>query len=284
MEEHRPKIIIMAVLLAVLAGIFYFSMRIENEPGQMLEVAFLNVGKGDSIVIMAEGYTAMIDTGYSETADHVCEFLDQRQIESIDDLVITHFDKDHAGGVSRLLSDYEIKRVIAPDYEGAKKTYDAYEEAVEDWGGYELRLKEEMEIELERAGLEIYPSGQRYDPKEKNDNDMSLIIKMKNGRDSFLFMGDAEKPEIEEYLRNHGDSADVLKIPHHGEIEDNTDRLLNVVSPEIAVITDGVNDPADEELTELLESREIEYKIPRVDGDVIISSDGEGEIKTSCLK
>ncbi len=273
MGERRLRIAIASALLVLLAGVFVYSLYSHRPPeGEPLEVAFLDVGKGDCVVLSFQEHTVMIDAGYDETSEKVLSYLSEKGIDEVDDLIVTHFDKDHAGGVPDILSNVVVDRVLSPDYEGAKKTYDAYLEAVEGWDGTEERVSGDLTFEVGKAMFEIFPSRVVYDPEEKNDNDMSLVVRLTNGTETFLFMGDAEEEELDHYLSVHKDRADVIKMPHHGKKEDNSDDLLDTVMPQKAVITDSAGDPAQEKLLKLLRERGIEYHTTASEGDIIIHS------------
>ena len=273
MNEQRRQILLICILLLFLTGFVLFMLHLERpEEGEPLEVTFFDVGKGDCILISTAEHTVMIDTGYEETSSKILKALKERGISSIDDLIVTHFDKDHAGGVPDIISGIEVERILSPDYEGAKKTYDAYVQAVEGWDGQELRLSEDYAFELGKVSFEIYPSELAYDSTEKNDNDMSLVVRLENGGEAFLFMGDAEKDEIAAFLSKRPLRADVIKMPHHGKKEKNSDDLLDAVRPGKAVITDSAFDPAEEELLRLLSERGIEYHTTAGEGDIVINS------------
>ena len=69
-------------------------------------------------------------------------------------------------------------------------------------------------------------------------------------------------------------------MPHHGQYVSVTDDLLEQVQPKIAVITDGVEKPAEEKLTELLEQTQVEYYRSLINGTIVIKGNGEGDYKT----
>ena len=96
-----------------------------------LSVTFIDVGKGDCILIENDGSYAMIDTGYEETVSAVMKVLDEKGINTIDHLIITHYDKDHVGGAAALLGKYDIKKIYLPAYEGSSKYYSAIVSAIE---------------------------------------------------------------------------------------------------------------------------------------------------------
>lgn len=77
----------------------------------------LDVGQGQCLLVQNEGRIFMVDCGGSydsDTADLAAEKLLSWGIPRIDGLVLTHYDRDHAGGAAGLLSRVGADVVIAP--------------------------------------------------------------------------------------------------------------------------------------------------------------------------
>jgi competence protein ComEC len=60
-----------------------------------------DVGQGDALLVRSDGGTALIDTGPDPAPVEAC--LRRLGIDRVDILVLTHYDKDHAGGFQALL-------------------------------------------------------------------------------------------------------------------------------------------------------------------------------------
>ena len=87
--------------------------NIENAP---FEITFMNVGKADSIFLSIDDKNIMIDTGLNSTKDNVVSQLKEKNIDSIDYLILTHMDKDHIGGADAILNEFKVDNVIQADY------------------------------------------------------------------------------------------------------------------------------------------------------------------------
>ena len=248
-----------------------------------LIVRFIDVGKGDCIVISCGGSTVMIDAGYSSTAGSVLSQLSDTGIERLDGLIVTHYDKDHAGGAAEIVSSIPVAALYLPGYDSGNEQQSKLMNAAEKSGISTKKVTEDISFTLGTAVLKIYASDIEYSPGgskgEGNDNDVSLVISLTNGNDSFLFTGDIEKAGIKSFLKKCSSRFDVMKLPHHGRKCSNTDKLIETVQPKTAVITDSAEDPADKKTLSLLEDTDI-YR-SALCGNIMIESSGNGKYKVT---
>ena len=83
-----------------------------------LEVAFLDVGQGDCILIcFPDGRNMLIDSGDTSNANKkvIGDALEERNITRIDYLLATHKDADHVGNMEYIFANYEIKKFFRPN-------------------------------------------------------------------------------------------------------------------------------------------------------------------------
>ena len=226
----------------------------EEEKATLLTITFLDTGKSDCIVIEAGESVVINDAADEDDGDAICAFLDERQTERIDYLILSHFDKDHIGSAARLIESYEVRQVLMPDYVEDSKPYAALMEALEDKGTEYTRLREDISFSLD--GIDFYvdaPQEAVYD----NDNNYSLITSVTNDKNRFLLMGDAQKIRTEEFLDSpvSGVRYDLVKMPHHGDYNKRLKELFLTVRPQYAVLTaDPERLRVEEETIALLES------------------------------
>lgn len=271
-----------------------------------LKVTYIDVGKGDCILIQAGTFVSMIDTGYENTVDRVSAYLDREGITAIDDMIITHFDKDHYGGMIGLMERYPVRHVFLPDYESESNGYadimtalgiqdkddiaNKYEVHIDDPGdkaileepvvtfvyedtGYSIDYYEEKSFDYT-----IRASQTEYDTAKENDNDMSLIVTLRFSDDSYVFFGDIEKDATKEYLaREYGSRKfDIMKFPHHGDWKGNYDDLIETVSPIEVIVTDGEDRPMEDKTAEYLDKCGIGCYSTYRDGTITVHSKGIG--------
>jgi len=258
--------------------------EISQSSGTM-NVSFIDVGKGDCILVQADDAAVLIDTGFDDTADEVVAYLHEQGVNRLRGVVITHYDRDHVGGLNAIGKAINIDTVFLPGYEGADKNYRTAMTAIENLGVPALPVTEVQTLELNEAELTILPTALSYIPgsngDEGNDNDLSLVVTLIFRDDSFLFAGDLEKKGIAAYLKNSQGHFDVLKMPHHGQKNSNTDDLLDEVQPTFVIVTDDPSSPADRKTLNLIEDVGAETYRTSTDGTIVITSDGSGSYSVS---
>ena len=222
------------------------------EDTQTLRVIALKVGKADCFVVLTQNGCTLIDAGETDDFDKIDETLKSNGVRAIDNLIITHFDKDHVGGAAQLLKTYEVRNVYTND---RSKDSDEYRAFVVALGNRERKtVSEKTVIAQDALTLTIYPpSEKKYAFDDSNNASLATLLEFEGKR--LLFLADALDERIAE-LETQGVLADcdLLKIPHHGSLEESSQRLISICAPEYALITCSDKNPADAELLSILEN------------------------------
>ncbi len=244
-----------------------------------VSVHCIDVGQGDSILIKSGDKTVLIDGGEKNCSEIVSLYLRQQGITKIDYLIATHPHSDHIGGLSDIVSEYEIENIIMPKIaQESVPTSALYTELLE---------------EIKKKGLKITAAvpGNSYDLgisslkilgpcKEYSDlNDYSVVTELTHGKNTFLFMGDAEKASENDIIKmGYAEDIDVLKVGHHGSSSSSGKKFLDIVKPEYAVISCGAgnkyNHP-NESTMERLAGYTSEIYRTDLQGNVLFESDGD---------
>ena len=138
------------------------------------------------------------------------------------------------------------------------------------------RLQEETDFLLGSASVLIEPpaSYEIGDSEDEYDNNFSLITTITHGDNTLVFMGDAEKERIREWLSEGKErTCDLIKIPHHGVYNKAVKDLAGAAKASIAVVTDSDKNPADAKTLAAFEENGAKVFSTR-DGTVHIASDG----------
>ena len=205
------------------------------------------------------------------SAPQVLAFLKSRGVTSLDAVFLSHFDQDHVGGMAAVLRAFPAEAVYTSYLPAGKSSreIDAFFDALESAGLTAVEIEEETELSIGGVDYTVYPPQNRT-LEAKDSNNASLLLYGTYGESRFLLPGDAEKKEIRELL-GYGLSCELLKLPHHGRRESNTDKLLDKLQPDFAVICASAYD--EKTLTEL-QLRGIETYLT-ADGPVTAVSDGK---------
>jgi competence protein ComEC len=155
-----------------------------------------------------------------------------------------------------------------------------------------LIRKEKANIKIAKAGQKIscknckweievfYPFEILEGEEFEDSNNTSIVSKLIFGNSSFLFTGDIYK-DVEESLALtlFNLNSKILKVAHHGSKTSSSEKFLEKVSPEIAVISVGENKYGhpNKEVLEILEKYGIKTLRTDLNGDIKIVSDGRGE-------
>ncbi|MBR3325998.1 MAG: MBL fold metallo-hydrolase, partial [Atopobiaceae bacterium] len=121
---------------------------VANESAQSLplRVTFVDVGKGDCTLIKSGGEAVLIDTGYQNTADDVLAHLKKAGVSRLDAMIITHYDRDHIGGIRTIGEGVDVGAIYLPGYEGGDKNYRSCIKTVKELGVPTQLVTEELSL------------------------------------------------------------------------------------------------------------------------------------------
>lgn len=239
-------------------------------------VVFLDVGNADSAVINAEGYTYLIDCGRADSTSP--DYLASRGA-NVKGIFITHADTDHCGGLPQVLSVYPDATVYLPVTWQYMDVHDETYAALNDADVVYLENGDEMSLAGNLYVDVLWPDKQLV-PKDENDG--SLILEMTYANTSMLFMADI----TDAYDAEACCDADILKVAHHGSKYATTNEMLEIVTPETAIVSVGVNSyghPTEEALGRLRDSGADIYRTDK-SGAVCIVIGNDGYTITETIK
>ncbi|WP_022764445.1 ComEC/Rec2 family competence protein [Butyrivibrio sp. XPD2006] len=283
MRIRRITGLVMALLLLVGCGRNSENINPDNTNTENVSTASADASvtitcisgdASDAFVLIGENHVTVIDTGLEENAQELVDFLKEQGVTKVDNLIITHFDKDHVGGADHVINSFDIGTVYTTYKSKDSDDIASYLAALNSKGLSETIVSTETSFEADGVSYDIYPP-QSTAYENDDSNNSSLVIMVSVGESNMLFAGDAEKLRINELLALDDIQAEILKVPHHGRYEKNTEALIQKVSPEYAIITSSVAEPEDPEVTQILENYGVTTYLNREGNITITMSDGD---------
>lgn len=239
---HKISPVILCVISVILLPILA-----ETSP-QPLIVHFLDVGYGDAIVLrLPEGKTILVDGGRPEEGQKVSAILRDLGIHKLNYVVITHFHKDHAGGLASVrgqslnptsLSKTDrlegifipmLPETVEPEVEIVKARIQQLSYRIVRRGKI-LPISTSVKLDV------LHPETLKGDPNED-----SLVLMLTHGQVKIFFTGDIGLEAQKELVQIYGSrlKSDVMKVPHHGgEV---LEEFIEAVSPREAILSVGPN-------------------------------------------
>tara|TARA_B000000460_G_C21527022_1_gene398807 strand:+ start:101 stop:1438 length:1338 start_codon:yes stop_codon:yes gene_type:complete len=191
-------------------------------------IHYFDVGQGSASMVTRYGRAVIIDTGasFSDTGSYaesvLLPFIQQHGL-TVDLLIISHGDNDHAGGLEVLKRTFPELTMLSPD-NGCESGMQWM------WQGLQF------ETFWPLANSDITDS----------DNNRSCVVKVSGQYHSALFPGDIEASAEQTLITQLNRqtelgllNADVLLAPHHGSATSSTEAFINAVSPRYAIFSQG---------------------------------------------
>lgn len=259
-KKRKPEVLTCCAVIGLCAAL----LCAWAEPmGDDVRFTVLDVGQGQCLILQSEGDTYLVDCGGDrddEAADLAAEALLSQGIASLDGLILTHCDRDHAGGVEGLLSRVDTDLLILPAETGGRIFHTK---------GEVVYAAEDLELTFGTGKIRIFAPKYGGDPNEN-----SLCVLFDTEKCDILITGDRDGFGERSLLRN-GDipKVDILVAGHHGSKNSTCQELITAVQPEIVCISVGKDNafghPAPETLARLEENGCTVYRTD-LNGEIVI--------------
>lgn len=229
-----------------------------------LRVYCLDVGQGDSILVVNNNQTMLIDASTNEMGSTVVQYLKDLGISKIDYLIGTHPHEDHIGGLDNVIRNFEIGKIYMPKKSSNTKTFEDVLDTV---------AEKNLKISTPSIG-DVFNVGDAnceimsIKNDAKDTNECSIVIQMEFDGVKYLFTGDAEY-SVEN--ARAWDEIDVLKVGHHGSKSSTTKSFLEQTKPKVALISVGKDNTYGHPTKDVLKRlNDIGSRIYRTDEDETI--------------
>jgi competence protein ComEC len=256
----RPGILLESWISRFIGLLMCLSLWLPREylpnhiPYGELEMTVWDIGQGNAVLIKTQSHQLLFDTGpvsfgkFDPAEKVIIPHLRASGIRNIDQLVISHQDADHIGGLGYLLKHFPIQRAmgsIAPDHQ-VQQIFKKNKVLLE---------KCQLGQSWSWDGIDFYvwhpqlQADEKAQYKSTKPNDMSCVIEARLKHHSIWLTGDVEKNAerlmIERLMEDHTELKAIqnrnviLMAPHHGSKTSSTPMLLEYLNPESAFSQTG---------------------------------------------
>lgn len=228
-------------VIAVVFLIMLLLTRIVRIINPTLKIYFIDVGQGDStLIVTPKNKKILIDGGEGKT-NVLFQYLLDRRINKIDYIIISHFDSDHCNGLIEIIEKMRVENIVMSKQSKESEEYKKILEIIKQKNIKVSSVKAEDKIIIEKnLYTKILNPAEKFEFQDLNNN--AIVAKLVYKNFSMLFTGDIEKAEenLAKKYKNELKST-ILKVAHHGSKTSTSEEFLKYVEPQIALIGVGEN-------------------------------------------
>jgi competence protein ComEC len=189
-------------------------------------VTFLDVGQGLAVSIRTRSHTVLYDSGPAYRGGRnaaqsvILPYLRSLGIRSVDRLIISHADLDHAGGAATIAAAMPVRRTMSG-------------EPLSDMRSVPCRAGQNWSFD--GIGFSVlHPAiGSGFE-----GNDRSCVVLLEAGENRILLSGDIEKSAEHALLREHRlQTVYAVSVPHHGSRTSSTTPFIQALQPSVAIVS-----------------------------------------------
>lgn len=237
-----------------------------------LQVYFVDVEGGQSsLFVTPAGESLLIDTGWPDNggrdAIRIVAAAKDAGLRKIDYILLTHYHRDHTGGITQLVERFPVGAVI--DHGENRETSDAATEEV--WQNYQKLLAKEKlkriivkpgeKLPIKDVDVEVIsadgalidhplagageqnPACKQSEPRpaDQTENARSLGTIFTFGKLRILDLGDLTWDKEMELMCpvNKIGHVGVFVVSHHGWYQSNSPALVYGIAPRVAIMDNG---------------------------------------------
>ena len=222
--------------------------------GRGLQMTMLDVGQGQCLVFEEGGVTIMYDCGGDgdeKAGEDAARYVLSRGQSRLDALVLSHYDRDHAGGVCQLLERVDVTLLYLPDVADDSGTRAQIENSAAAHGTKIFYVNQDERLSFYSSTIRLFAP-----VADGTDNEASVALLFT--RDDYDVLVTGDMPASSERLllsRYRMPDIEVLVAGHHGSAGSTCDTLLEQTKPETVLISVGKHNsyghPADETLARI---------------------------------
>ena len=269
---RRPRLALVVGVGVIVLAAWKLQSAPPPSPPKGFRLTVLDVSQGDSILLQVREGAVLVDEGPPEA--EVDDQLRHLGIRRLALLVLTHPQRDHVGGAAEVIEHLHVDRILDP-----KIPYDSPDERA----AMAAAQKQAVPVVQSQAGTDFRLGGLRLrvlwpDGAGTGGGDPNLratVILASYGKVDALLTADAESPVT---VPLNPPPVEILKVAHHGSADDGLQRLLELIRPNVAIISCGRDNdyghPAPSTVATLNAAPHLELFRTDTDGRIVVETDG----------
>ena len=182
-----------AAVAFILGGMLQFADRFLPQQTLTDETAvhFIDVGQGDSALLLSGGQAVLVDAGTEESGAAVVRYLEDLGVTRLYAAVATHPHADHIGGMAQVLDTFSVEHFyMGPETQNTASFSDLLDALQTQ--GIQPTIPTPGDTLVFNSGASLTFLGPADDVPDGNLNDRSLITLFQADEQKVLLMGDAE--------------------------------------------------------------------------------------------
>ena len=234
-------------LIVLLAGIVILVLSSVQPISKNLEVIAFDVQNADAFLIKTpENKYFMVDTGKapygssnSQAKIIILKYLKDHGIKNLEGVIVTHFDNDHSGGTSDIISGVNVKTLYLNSNKANTQTSRNIFETASKIGQNIEVINDKKDIYQENnLDITLYKANIA---KKDSDNENSIITLLSYKNFDMLFMGDAGVETFNIIKKYIPHDVEVLKVGHHGGSNVVDNNMMEYLGNKVSLISTGLN-------------------------------------------
>jgi competence protein ComEC len=280
-ERIKMRCLLRSLLLLTLACALLFGV-VQAAESKPLQIFFIDVEGGQAtLMVTPSGQSLLIDTGWpgfnGRDASRIVTTAKAAGIERIDYVVITHFHRDHVGGVTQLADQIKIGTFVdhGPNMEdsaASREDFAAYEKVAAN--SKRLSVKPGDQIPMKDINVQVLTATGEHitaplpgagqpnplcasepeAPIDSTENARSLGMLITFGKFRFLDLGDLTKRKEKDLVcpNNLIGTVDLYLTTHHGVNQSNAKVIVDAIHPRVSIMNNGAHKGGSQEAWETI--------------------------------